>query len=448
MDNDIIRLIYSEILSGGIISMQGNIGEKIRHLRIHKQLSQMALVEGICSVAYLSKVEKGKAKPSRAFLQKVAERLNVSVDIIGNPQSDNFLQELELTVRNVEAENRELTSEDESLFNIALIEFVPTELLIRVITALLKNHLMKGPLREAEALYDVSLKLIDFNVNLSNDAEYEKKIYFHLHNAFGKFFYLKENFNKAEYHFLVAERYIINPNNLDSAKVYYNISLIKQRLLEDKIIAIFYSTKAYEIFKKENDTSNLISTLITLGVQYHFAKQYENSLQVLKEAETYSELSYLQNKEDIFIMIRYNMGRVYQSLSEYEQAIFYYNWCLNFKVSHYYKVHILKSLLEIKIHMKQWKEVKILLDEALFLANEHKIISVEIELHWIKAKVFKSRGDYQSYERQLKHAIDMSKENDYGLFIKRMSKELAEYYFEDRFYKKAAIYYALALENV
>ena len=426
--------------------MQTNIGEKIRHLRIHKQLSQTELVDGICSVAYLSKVENGKAKPSKAFLQQVTERLNVSLDMIDNPSSDSFQCKLETNLASIEDEKRSLTPEDESLFKMALIEFVPPLLLMRVITALLKEYLANGIIREAEAVYEASVNLIDMS-NFTPENDHEKKIYYHLHNALGKYFYLKENFNKADFHFLVAERFIIHPHDLDSAKIYSNISLVKQRLLEDKKLAIFYSEKAFEIFKRENDFVNLVNTLITLGVQYHFSKQYENSLLVLKEAETYVETCDLPNKETIFIMTRYNIGRVYQSLADHEEAITYYNWCLAAKVDDTHKVHILKSLLEIKIHLKQWEEVKRLLDEALDLTQRNQIISVEIELHWIKAKVFKARGDDYNYEIYIKHAIEVAKSHDYSLFVKRIAKELGDYYNENRFYKKAANYYKLALDH-
>jgi HTH-type transcriptional regulator, quorum sensing regulator NprR len=429
------------------MTIQTNIGEKIRHLRIHKQLSQTELVEGICSVAYLSKVENGKAKPSKAFLQQVSERLNVSFDMIENPSSDSFNQKLETSLASIEAEKRTLTDEEESLLKMAFIEFVQPLLLVRVVTALLRNALDKHLLQEADAVYEASIKLIDMTITFSSEEETEKRIYFNLHNAIGRYFYRNGDFNKADYHFSVGERLIINPYTLESAIIYNNLSLVKQRVLEDKTLALFYSEKAYEIFKKHQDLPNLIDILITIGVQYHITEQYEKSLQALQEAEGYVEQTALPNKDSLFIMIRYNIGRVYQKLVKFEKAIMYYNECLQITIDDTYKVYVLKGLLEIKLQLKEWEALKRLLDEALLLTQQHRMASVEVELHWIKANIFKERGDDFNYEKYIKGAIEKAESIGFQLIVKGMAKELGDYYYDYRFYKKAAKYYALALSS-
>ena len=427
--------------------MQTNIGEKIRHLRIHKQLSQTELVDGICSVTYLSKVENGKAKPSKAFLQQVAERLNVSFDVIDNPSSDSFQQKLETSLASIEAEKRTLTEEEESLLKMAFIEFVQPLLLVRVFTALLRNALDKRFLQEADAVYEASIKLIDTTISFSSEEEIVKSTYFNFHNVIGRYFYRKGDFNKANYHFSVAESLIVDPYSLESAMIYNNLSLVKQRVLEDKTLALFYSEKAYEIFKKHQNIRNIIDILITIGVQYHITEQYEKSLHALEEALGYVEQSTLPNKDDRFIMIHYNIGRVYQKLVEYEKAIMYYNECLQSTIGDTYKVYVLKGLLEIKLKLKEWESVKRLLDEALLLTQQHRMVSVEVELYWIKANIFKERGDDVNYEKYIKEAIEKAESIGFQLLVKDMAKELGDYYNENRFYKKAAKYYALALSS-
>ncbi|CAI8720604.1 hypothetical protein EMIT019CA3_140030 [Bacillus pseudomycoides] len=53
------------------------IGEKIRQIRIHREMTQGELVNGICSIPYLSRVENGTAKPSHSFLEKVSAKLDI-----------------------------------------------------------------------------------------------------------------------------------------------------------------------------------------------------------------------------------------------------------------------------------------------------------------------------------------------------------------------------------
>ena len=56
------------------------VGERIRQLRIHKQLTQKELTEGICSITYLSRIENGQINPSAEFLRKVSKRLLRTAD--------------------------------------------------------------------------------------------------------------------------------------------------------------------------------------------------------------------------------------------------------------------------------------------------------------------------------------------------------------------------------
>ncbi|OCS84751.1 helix-turn-helix domain-containing protein [Caryophanon tenue] len=424
--------------------MHQNIGEKIRHLRIHKGLSQGQLIEGLCSVAYLSKVENGKTKPSSSFLARVAARLQVSVAVIDPSSSDDFLQRVEEVLARVEQRTETLQEDDEALLKMVLLEFVPQYILIRVVTVLLKHYLQRGHVAQAEAVYEAASKLMDLQ---AMDVTQHQHVYFHLHNVLGKYFYMKDHFAQADYHFLVAEQCIDERHQQERAKIYYNISLVKQRLLEDKSIAIFYSERAYELFMKQNDRENVINALITLGVQYHFAQQFERSLHVLEEAERYIEQSASPNKASNEVMIKYNIGRVHQSIGNEEQAIAYYEWCLAQAVVPTYKAHILKSLVEIYVQLKQWECVKNLLEETLQLTETHAIRSLEIDLQCMQAEVFQARGDEQSYELHLKKALELAEQHENFLLIKRIATQLGTYYYDQRFYKKAAMFYAKALKR-
>ena len=65
----------------------------------------------------------------------------------------------------------------------------------------------------------------------------------------------------------------------------------------------------------------------------------------------------------------------------------------------------------------------------------------------IKANIFKERGDDFNYEIYIKDAIEKAESIGFQLLVKDMAKELGDYYYNNRFYKKAARYYALALIN-
>jgi transcriptional regulator with XRE-family HTH domain len=431
----------------GGTGMSISIGERIRHLRIYRKMSQSELVEGICSVAYLSKIENGKAKPSNQFLQKVSVKLNIRFEMLKNQNEDGFQKELETILFRVEEQNKALSEEEESLLKMALLEFIPSQLLIRVFTVLLKELVEKKSMSEADKLYETYYKLIDDTDKIELDHPYEQKSHLRLHNALGKYLYVKQNFNQADYHYSISEKLINDNKNIESAKLYYNISLVKQRILEDKTIALFYCQKSYDIFQRENDAANLVKVLITMGVQYHLLAKYESSLTSLQDAEKHLEALPSNSKQVFLPMITYNMGRVYHKLEDYEKATLYYNKSLGITENEVQKSYILKSLLEIKLKKKEWVSVKELLDETFTLVNKNKLVHMEIELLSVKAKVFEKRGDDLNYEKSIKYAIERADSEGYSPLVKEMAEELANYYFDLRLYKKASEYYFLALNN-
>ncbi|MYL39811.1 helix-turn-helix transcriptional regulator [Halobacillus litoralis] len=427
--------------------MSISVGERIRHLRIHRQMSQSELVEGICSVPYLSRIENGKTNPSNQFLKKVSLKLNVNFEMFNNQNNDNFQKEIKTILSKIEEENSSLSKNEEALLKMALIEFIPPQLLIRVFTSLLENSVRKKAMNEADTIYGSYFKLIDATNALELTDPKEQAIYYRLHSALGKYFYTKQDFNKSDYHYSISETLIPDKKSIDSAKLFYNISLVKQRIYEDTTAALYYCKKAYDIFQRENDLENLVNVLVSMGVQYHMLSKYDVSLEMLNEAESYLDRLQSTNKLALSTMITYNAGRVYQKMEEFDKAITYYTMSSNNTDNDVHKAYIFKGLIEIKLHKKEWLSVKNLLNEAFAIVEKHKLPHIEIELHAIKAMVYKKRGDYLNYEKCMKYAIKCAEIEKYPPLIKKMSKELAGYYHELRFYKKSSEYYLLALNN-
>ena len=54
-----------------------NSGSLIRRLRLERNLSQKALCKGICAVSYLSKIEKGTARPGEEIVRLLFAALGV-----------------------------------------------------------------------------------------------------------------------------------------------------------------------------------------------------------------------------------------------------------------------------------------------------------------------------------------------------------------------------------
>ncbi|MGE6554818.1 helix-turn-helix domain-containing protein [Exiguobacterium artemiae] len=60
-------------------SLSNSIGNQLRRIRLEQQLTQKEVCQNICSQAELSKIEQGKVSATVDTIQKIANRLNVSM---------------------------------------------------------------------------------------------------------------------------------------------------------------------------------------------------------------------------------------------------------------------------------------------------------------------------------------------------------------------------------
>ena len=87
------------------------LARRLREARRRAGISQRALARGICTPAYVSRLEKGERIPSLQLLRQLGERLGVDADELasGIPRGmDDPLLEAELSVRLGEAEHAEV----------------------------------------------------------------------------------------------------------------------------------------------------------------------------------------------------------------------------------------------------------------------------------------------------------------------------------------------------
>ena len=110
------------------------IGDKLRQLRIYKGLSQASLAEGICSTAYLSKVENGKTTPSASFLEKITMKLEVEHSVFSEEKSlyyTNLIRQIEEKMQ-----LEEFTEKEISTLHLALYETLSMDLQVKVFNLL------------------------------------------------------------------------------------------------------------------------------------------------------------------------------------------------------------------------------------------------------------------------------------------------------------------------
>ncbi|WP_000690099.1 helix-turn-helix transcriptional regulator [Bacillus mycoides] len=417
------------------------IGKKIRQIRIHREMTQGELIDGICSIPYLSRVENGTAKPSLSFLEKVSAKLDISVDYLTKQNKTDFEATILAITINYK-ENNKLTESEISLLELHTREMHPLPILLKIFGILLHHYVCTDASKKANSIYQQSIHLIS---NQPNQLFAEDFSYYYI--ACGNYFYMKQDFIKTNEYYEQANQLLTSEENLQRAHLYYNLSLVKQRLIKDQSISRKYSKKAYELFNKLNNKVPMTDALITMAVQYHLDGKYEESLQCLQEAEGY--VKEFQEPAMYFAMIYYNYGRVYQGLKQFDQAIQHFNHSLQINASLDHQkenIYSLRSLIEIYLHLKEWEQMNKVMLEAIKILEAYDTPSVSIEIHAYKAHLYKMQGDSYSYEKEMQRIIDFGIANRQYIQVKKLATELGDHFYELRAYKLGAKYFKIALQ--
>lgn len=72
------------------------LAQKVRYHRLQRGLSQQELADGICSMQLVSSIERGTSNPRVKTLEKIADRLNVPLGEIYQPDEDEFPNKVKL----------------------------------------------------------------------------------------------------------------------------------------------------------------------------------------------------------------------------------------------------------------------------------------------------------------------------------------------------------------
>lgn len=420
------------------------VGERIRQLRIHKQLTQKELTEGICSITYLSRIENGQINPSAEFLRKVSKRLGYDLTELSVPNRDEKTLEI---VENYK-QSEKISEEDLSYLLVQTYELNSTKINLHLYGVLLRYYTTKGEIEQARSIFNLSKRFISGEISEGLEEEY-----FYYFLACGNYFYYFQDFERANHYYSKGESLLIDRDNLDAAKLYYNLSLVKQRTYDNQEVSLYYSQKAYDIFKNYGEKKYIITVLITLGVQYQLNNELDTSMDCLKKAEAII----VEDKEsekfvNYIAMIQHNMGRIFERKRDYQGAVTYYLKSIELFESHsseQQNVYPLKRLVEIYIELKDWVLVDKYLEKAIFITEKHGLKYDYILLNIIKFSVKKLQGNESSYEKGMQKLLDTAMQLNQGALIRRITKELGSHFYEKKAYKKAAdlLMKALDYEN-
>lgn len=417
------------------------VGDKLRQLRIYKGLSQAELAEGICSTAYLSKVENCKTSPSSNFIEKITKKLEVEVSVFSTDKSiyyTKLISQLEEKVKQQE----ELSEKDVSTLYLALYETLSMDLHVKVFNLLMHFYVEKMLQAEAQKLYELCEKLIPMEADLLLEDPHDV---FAFYNLLGNYFYMQQQFHSADYFYTKAKNQGTN-NRLELAKIFFNMSLAKQRIFDDMHISLIYAKQAYDLFEQEEAHSEMINVLISMAVQYTFNRNYEAANSCLQNAlQNLGRYPEARDNSTIF-MLEYHFGRLYEAMGKEEEALQKYLMLTDTLEEHASLVYVLKSMIDLYFKQKKWLQVEVNCERAMTLAERFQMNYIYTQLVIVRANLFLIRHDENGYEKEMKKALNLAKESSLGKLVKEIAYTLGNYYMDLRFYKKASEYFKVALE--
>ncbi|NWK69456.1 helix-turn-helix domain-containing protein [Bacillus paramycoides] len=417
------------------------IGERIRQVRMHKGLTQGELVSGICSITYLSRIESGKIKPSSSFIKKVSKKLGIDGDYL----IDGNYEEIKLSILeicNKYKKDKSINEADLSLLELYVREVDSIPLLLKVYGVLIYYHARQKNLLYVKSLVDQASQMIPSQVEMQDTEDY---IYYL--KARGYYFYNKQDYITAHDIYVQAESLLGVEETEQHAHIYYNLCLVYKEFYKDKSISRLYALKAFNIYRKNGMEKNVINTLLMLAVLYIIDELYEKALETLQQVEN----SVATNGDSMYLpIISYDYGKIYQGLKDYTNAIKYYEKTLelsNLLSEEHQKVYALRNMIEVYIELKDWKNVNKVMNEAFHFLSIYDVPIAHVQLSGLKAKIFKIRGDYYEYEKNMQKAIEVGVEKKQHRLVAELSFELGNFYNENRSYKLSAKYFKISAEN-
>ena len=417
------------------------VGDKLRQLRIYKGLSQAELAEGICSTAYLSKVENCKTSPSSNFLEKITKKLEVEPSVFSTDKSiyyTKLIRQLEEKVKRQE----ELSEKEVSTLYLALYETLSMDLHVKVFNLLMRHYIKNMHQLEAQKLYELCEKMIPMEAELSLEDAHDV---FSFYNLLGNYFYIQQQFRSADYYYTKAKDHG-SKSDLELAKTFYNLSLTKQRIFDDMHISLIYAKQAFDLFEQEKAHGEIINVLISMAVQYIYNQNFEAAKCTLQSAYEKLEQHPEVTDENTMFMLQYHQGRIYEAIGDEEEALKNYKKLSDTMEENPSLVYVLKSMVDLYFKQKQWLQVELCCDRAMLLANRFQMNYIYIQLMVVRANLLHVQHNEVGYEKEMKKALSLAKDASLGKLIKEIGQVLGDYYIELRFYKKASEYYKMALQ--
>ncbi|MFS1519563.1 tetratricopeptide repeat protein [Bacillus sp. SCS-151] len=409
-----------------------NFGRLIYYHRKRTGLTQQQLVEGICSVSHLSKIENNSTEMSKETMHLLCERLNIQLS-----EEKHHINRIEKDIKSLNKALTSLNIQKSQMIYTNIIEkkewIESTTLVFLFNIVIFRYYLFFNELSKAQHIKALLMKQ-------------EKKFSQHeriLYDLFVSIYYHKKNNPKKSLDILKKIQQIEQD---PPSEVYYYLSLSYGKLNKYSL-SMLYGEKALEKFQKDNNYLRIIDTQLVIAINLKQTGAFDEALEIYL---TLIDKAELLNSNRHLAKIYHNMGNLYFLKKEYHKASQYFKKSLEIKEfgSEDYII-TLSGLSESYIYLNEREVARELINRTIELSIK-KDLTTNVMVFTIYSHQLNNNCE-EMYKYIESYALPFFLKNKKWQLVSKYGELMASYYSEIKYHQKAYKYLSLsneALHNI
>ncbi|KGX85057.1 helix-turn-helix transcriptional regulator [Pontibacillus litoralis] len=413
-----------------------DIGSRIKFHRLNKGMTQEELASGIISKSYLSKIENDQSIPAQEIIHILCERLEMSYEEDEHESLFEVINDwFELLLKGKRLEAVKAYNQ---------IEKQVSNVSNSRLTKLYEIHKIRFFVitQEAEKAKKQMLNLTSFYTSFTLLEKY----YFHKFS--GDFYYSTCVYETSLEHYREAEKHLDSKILLyhqEKNDLYYLLSLTAIQLWKYHL-CIFYAEKALSYYQDMYNLFRCAQCHITIGIAYKRMGELDKAIESYDKAFQIAEV--ITNKT-LLANCHQNLGSLFFERGDIDKAIEQYIKSFEVKEESapHKKLFTIVGLVKLYYQEGRMKDAKDWIQRGEDLLRQIKTLDavVSLNLRLYKFLVYDPDERFETF--MVEEAIPMLKEKKLTKEISYYYQMLADYYYMDRKYKNACIYYQKAHQN-
>ena len=302
------------------------IGERVKHFRINRKMSQEQLAEGICSRQTISILENGQHFPSTDIMKQIAEKLSVPFHEIMVDEAKDLKAKVQLDLIKLYVETGDYANAfpliEELEVHSELLSYQSRDLIFYKAECLMRL----GRSRNAGDL------LTDLQQRLERERENDDYLMASLYDKLGTAYFLSSNYLIAYAHYTRAYQLTVRFSQYDllAARITYNLGMVCRNLNRNSE-AVKNLTRAHSFFSEISDVPRIAQSLFEMGIAYRNKEELERAKNCFEESlSIFQSLNFIKMARMVRqtyaylvlsqIHLKSSIQELQKCASEYEQA--------------------------------------------------------------------------------------------------------------------------------